>query len=196
MVSVALYYEECLSANEISRLVKVDEMMKKEQYVQILNSKIKQSAEKLGLEHQQTSQQSNDREYIVSEEMVHGNVNIFRETCPDMRTELRICGDSCLRLSVSSSYLHKFSGRSEGINKKDVVQRYFDQLERHLVSKYIDTPTNFVEGLPTLKMTKRNYNPPIIALTWIQDLGHQFLGQKRQKLNLITGCYFRLAKKK
>ena len=43
---------ECFSVSGTGSLVRVDRIMKKEQYILILNKNIKQSAKNLGLEHQ------------------------------------------------------------------------------------------------------------------------------------------------
>lgn len=54
----------CFSANGIGSFVKVDRMIKKEQYIHILDQNINQSAEKHGLENQWTVQQDNESKHM------------------------------------------------------------------------------------------------------------------------------------
>ncbi|KAK3531126.1 hypothetical protein QTP70_012493 [Hemibagrus guttatus] len=62
-------------------LITVNGIMKKEQYIKILNNNIRQSAEKLGLGHQWTFQHNNDPKHtakVVKKWLADKNINVLQ----------------------------------------------------------------------------------------------------------------------
>lgn len=71
----------CFSANGPGNLTTVNGIMKKEQYIKILNNNIQQSAEKLGLGHQWIFQHDNDPKHtakVVKNWLVDNNINVLQ----------------------------------------------------------------------------------------------------------------------
>lgn len=71
----------CFSASGTGSLVKVEGIMRKEQYMKIMNENIRQSAEKLGLGLEWTYQQDNDPKHtakIVKKWFQDNNINVLQ----------------------------------------------------------------------------------------------------------------------
>ncbi|KAK3565026.1 hypothetical protein QTP86_032538 [Hemibagrus guttatus] len=87
-----LMFWGCFSAGGPGNLIRVNGIMKKEQYIKILNNNIiRQSAEKLGLGHQWTFQHDNDPKHtakVVKKWLADKNINVLQwpSQSPDLNS--------------------------------------------------------------------------------------------------------------